>query len=191
MLIPIFSSYQLTELDFKESTRFSPDAVSDLITCTAIVKLKPHLLTVKGSKLRLILKGNQVSNTSITGCYVGKSSVTGKSYDFATTPTAITYNGSLNFTIPSQGLATDIVDFDTNDIVPYTFAFGVVSSRYARYDNAIQSYPSGSRPVGYQGGDLVNWVSQGAVVEPAVVNKVATYSGTQDRDYIIGSILIA
>lgn len=190
MLIPIFNSYQQTELEFKEATRFNLDGINDVMSGTIINKLKPNLLTYKGQYMRLILKGNQISNTSVLAAYVGKASTSGKSYDFASTPTQITVGGSGTFNIPAQGIASDVITFDTTAEVAYTFCFEISASRFARYNTAISDYPANLRPTGYRQGDLVNWAKHN-VNEADDIVKSDNYSGTQDRAYVIGSILIA
>lgn len=85
---------------------------------------------------------------SITGCWVGPSSVSGQGYpiDFATTPTQVTFGGSTTVSVNGPGgIFSDPISFSTTVNTPIVISFQVTSGDAAAtgtsgYDVGIYGY---------------------------------------------------
>jgi hypothetical protein len=184
MFLPIFSSFYPTELEYFEAVRIPLTNTGPVTTQTSTIKFKPNLFQARGTVVRLLLKGIQAGNVSVTGCYIGKSAVSGNSANFASSPTQIFYNGSGSFVVPPEGLTTDVATFNTQDLVSYTISFNISASRMQR-NTAV----TGNHIPGYKSGDIVHYGKQG-VAEAANVTK-SGHEASPDICTMVGSIIVA
>lgn len=187
MLIPIFNTYEITEFEYKEAFRIGLSNTGPVVTQTTCCKLKPNMFQYRGTVMRLLLKAPQTGSVNVTGAYIGKSAVSGESAGFNGSPTQITYNGSGSFNIPPEGLTTDVINLSTEDEVPFTWAFNIVSSKMMR---AFPMEVAASlRPPGYKAGDIVHYGKQG-VAEAGTINKTG-FGASPDICTMVGSVLVA
>lgn len=157
----VFSPYGessfVTALDVINSTDYNLST-----TYTIVNKIRPGALLASGNKIRLTVEAPYTANGTISAAYIGNSATTGNAWNFADTPTLITWAGSTSLTLVAGNIYTsDEITFHLDHSLAISIAYNVAASSYERYAANL-----GSNFIGY---------SLGGTLEAATVAKSSGY----------------
>lgn len=142
---------------------------------TIVNKYAPSLLLASGSVVRLTFEGAMSGNTAITAAYIGLAALTGDAWDFASTPTAITWEKATSLTmIKGNNYLSDEITFALDDTVPIMVAMNVSTASVLRYASGLANH-------------RLAYIKSG-VSEAATVNKGASYTSQAGYNYIVSKI---
>lgn len=115
-----------------------------------------------GTKVRLTLVCAGATGTGLDSLYIGQQAAAGNAWDFASTPTQITVNGSTSITVPPTGtIQTDWITFNfdktKNHIISFNFtnvtnnntSLSGLGANYNAYFKASADEAAALTPSGY------------------------------------------
>lgn len=122
---------------------------------TIVQKYQAAAIGKTGGRIKLVVMTSSVAPTTLSACYIGRSATTGNAWNFAASPTQITWNlGQTSLTILSgQTITSDEIVFDVTGGQALSVAFNIatnaapkavtgLSTNYIRYRKASVSEAS-------------------------------------------------
>jgi hypothetical protein len=177
MLIPIVPTFVRSFQEAVSSPLTTATALS--ATRTSVMKILPAAILATGSRIKIRVRAHPTGAFTLAGAYIGLSATTGNAWNFATTPTQITWdNGQTSKTV-AAGLEaeSDEVAFEVSGAAAITVAFNVASGSRLHYASGLGA----SRP-GYV---------KNSVQEAGSTSKGASYTSVAGRSEFLESLWVA
>lgn len=108
--------------------------VTGFSSYTVATKIRNTENKIGGSRYRLQFRAPNASNGSVSAVYIGLAATSGQAYNFASTPTQVTFGGKTSLTLTAKKTFTsDPIIGDFNPSQAYIVAMNVSSSALRRY----------------------------------------------------------
>jgi hypothetical protein len=139
---------------------------------TVVNKIRPPALLVSGTKVRLTVEAGLRAGGTVSATYIGLSSISGDPWDFASTPTQITWDTATSLTLlVGKVHVSDEIDFTLDATKAITIAYNITSGCRLRYTGNL-----GTNYLAY---------SKSGVSEAGTVNKGASYVPTSGYNHLL------
>jgi hypothetical protein len=188
VFIPIYNSYRNLDVEWKDALTVPLHYDNVLFTGVVVSRIMPAMLNARGTQMRVRMSGPDSGSTSIVEAYVGY----GSSVGFSATPVQILVGGNTAFTLPSEGVVSDVLTFDSTPDKPLCFAFQIASSKFNRMYtayNTAAARKAGWNIDGYVSGNA-NFYRKANATDPEALSK-SGYTAIANRLAIIEKIEVA
>lgn len=138
---------------------------------TVVTKIRRQENLLGGSRIRVVIRSPNNTDSSLSAVYIGEVATSGNAYDFASSPTQLTFNGKTALTLTAkQVYASDPVTLDFNSGKAHIVAMNVSSSALRRF-----TAPAGER-------NVISFY-KAAVSEAGTAAKGSGYTAQADTAY--------
>ena len=159
----------LTSLPGADATTFT--------TYTVVTKMRRSENLRGGNRVRVTFRGPNSTSCTLTAVYFGRAATTGNAYDFASSPTQLTFGGKTSVTFQAnKSYSSDPITFDFDPSNPHIVAMNVSTATLRRLTAPTEST------------GLTSYY-RAATSEASSTTKTAGYTAQADTAYAIVSIL--